>query len=115
MFNRPMKNEQRFRLNRLADKLVTPERFTVWPWPSLVIFDEMDSAHPAMAYITALVNSDVPVSLIEQRWPTCPYGNEDCPLPHAAIGEGLHRPCLEDQQRRYIGRENDRFNAASRD
>jgi hypothetical protein len=97
-----VKPSQRYRLNRLAEKLVTPERFDIFspewmarcsPDPrTLIIFDEMDSVSPSL-------DGKRLYDLLSEA--ICPYGNPDCHLPDAPMGYGLHRPCYERQYRRY--------------
>ena len=87
-----MKASQRFRLNRLADKLVTPERFAS-------LFGEMDLS-PSIIREGGVVIFDE----MDAVTPTCPYGEEDtCPSLGQPIGLGLHTPCAERELQRLKG------------
>lgn len=105
-----MKNSQRYRLNRLADSLVTPERFSVFSpgwleYDGPVIFDEMNAPSPDVLALLSMpkltvdeANAEVQGMIaqkIRDEGPQCPFGNPDCHLPDAPIGLGLHKPCMK--------------------
>jgi hypothetical protein len=64
-----MKAEQRYRLNKLARTLVTPERFG---W---LDFEDTPWARPQ-----------------------CPYDNPNCPNPVAPVGMGYHIDCTPERR-----------------
>ena len=92
-FTRTVRPSYRYRLNRLADTLVTCERYRMLSNEDLLALLSM----PKITVEEA--NAEVKAMVAEAN---CPYGNPNCNLPDAPMGHGLHRPCYEREYRRYV-------------
>jgi len=98
-----MKASQRYRLNRLAEQLVTVRRFgtpfqQMWNDGTVLVFDEFDAVSPWLSEQMDAANPGLADKL--DAIVGCPEGNPECPNPDVPVGYGYHAFCFKPSPRR---------------